>query len=659
MRGRYSRALALCLGLAALLVSSCSSGRAPQTPTPPAAGSQIIKLGIDQDGTYEVTAARLRAAGFDLAGAPRKEVTLTVGGAPVPFEWVGEGKSVAIRFHGFGLSRDSYTPRNVYWLRRGGTSGQAAPEAGALPQPTATPPSASGVVTQTVRLQQDLKYDPLARNAADRWYWETLFAPAKLEIPFDAPGVQNAPGRLAITLFAKSSSPVNPDHRLLVFVNGSFVSDAPWDGAVPHSIDAVVPAGVLKPQGNQLLIQAPGDTGADADAVQVHLVEVAYARLAADVAAEDAQAREPATIEAAPASPLPELPGGADLVIVTVPQFHDALKPLLEARTKQGLRVAVLDVEQVYDAFSYGRVDPEAIRSLMRYAATNWPAPAPRYLLLAGDASYDVQGRTKGPEADLVPTRDVYTTFSGWTGSDVWYGIPDDKETTPPSIAVGRFPAQTAEQLAVMVQKTLNYEAQQGDLGWRAQALLVADNDEPNFAEEANAFAGQLSGYRTQAVTLEGDGANAKTALQDAYKAGTGLIGYFGHGSVTLWAQEKVFDVTEAAKLSNKDALPIVFTVTCLSGYFEHPSAVSLSETLLRNPNGGAVAALVPSSAAVLTDQRLLAQGLAKALSQSATRTLGDIVHEAQLSLPEQGGGVRDILLTFNLLGDPTLQLKR
>ncbi len=294
-------------------------------------------------------------------------------------------------------------------------------------------------------------------------------------------------------------------------------------------------------------------------------------------------------------------------MIVTAPQFRDALKPLVDARTKQGLRVAVLDVEQVYDAFSYGRVDPSAIQALMRHAREHWQGPAPRYLLLAGDASYDVLGRKKGAEVDIVPTHDVYTPFSGWTGSDVWYALPDDGETAMPAFAVGRFPAQTAAQMSAMVQKTLSYEAQGNDRGWRSTALLVADNDEPGFAEETQAFAGQLAGERTQQVTIQDDGKNARTALLAGFKDGTGLIGYFGHGSVTLWAQEKVFEVADAARLDNKDYLPIVFTLTCLSGYFEDPSTVSLGETLLRRPEGGAVAALVPSSAAVLTEQSLLA----------------------------------------------------
>jgi hypothetical protein len=205
----------------------------------------------------------------------------------------------------------------------------------------------------------------------------------------------------------------------------------------------------------------------------------------------------------------------------------------------------------------------------------------------------------------------------------------------------------------------LSYETQEGDLGWRSRALFVTDNDEADFGDQTQAFASQLSGYRSEQVTIDGDGANARTALQEAFRDGTGLIGYFGHGGVALWAKERIFDVGEAGKLTNKDRLPIVFTVTCLSGFFEHPSIASLGETLLRNVNGGAVAALVPSSAGVLPDQALLAQGLAKALSQPTPRALGDIVHDAQLSLPQQAGGVREILLTFNLLGDPSLTVKR
>jgi hypothetical protein len=191
----------------------------------------------------------------------------------------------------------------------------------------------------------------------------------------------------------------------------------------------------------------------------------------------------------------------------------------------------------------------------------------------------------------------------------------------------------------------------------------VADNDEPGFVEAAKAFGDQLAGYQPRAIAVEGDGSGTRLELGQAFAQGTGLLGYFGHGSVELWAQEKILAVDDVARLTNRERLPIVFTLTCLSGLFQHPVKPSLGEALVRAKNGGAVAALVPSSAAILTDQRVLAQGLAAALGASAgtdgSQTLGDAVLAAQQSLTHAAGGVREVLLTFNLLGDPTLPLAR
>ena len=643
MLPRPGVAAALLFAAFVAALAACSSA-----PAPPQNKVTAVKLAVDADGLYEVSAAALREAGFDLATASQETLSLTAGGATIPFELVGDGTVAALRFEGRRLGPDAYLPRNIYWLRHGGAP-QAQPNA---PQPTAVPRDEKLV---TLRLEQDLQYDTLAEAAADRWYWQNLFAPATVELPFQLPPLGEGSGELRVYVVARSSAPVDPDHRLLFSINGALVHDAPWDGHGPKLIVADIPVGALKDGDNTLTINAPGDTGAPADLVQLHWVELAYPL--ADGAGKE-QAKQVAAILPVTSGSLPAWEGGADLVIVTVPQLRDALKPLVEAREKQGLRVAVVDVEQVYDAFSHGRTDPLAIQALMRHARAHWTAPAPRYLLLAGDASYDPLGHVKGAEADLIPTRTVRTVFSGWTGSDVWYALPDDGPTSMPAFAVGRFPAQNAEQLATMVRKTLAYEGETVDLAWRSKVVLVADNDEPAFAEETALFAGALAANQSELVTIEGDGENARDALNRAFADGAGLVGYFGHGSVTLWGKENVFDVEAAGKLRNK-RLPIVFTVTCLTGFFEHPTTVSLGETLLRQADGGAVAALVPSSAAVLPDQRLLAEGLAQALIDPRPRALGDIVHDAQLSLPQQEGGVREILLTFNLLGDPTLTVRR
>ena len=572
-----------------------------------------------------------------------------------------------------------------------------------------------------MRAEEQKHYDGMAAAGEDHWLWQSIFAPAEIQAPVQAPHAAAGEATLRVRLVANSSAPVDPDHHLILSVNGAQIADEKWDGAGPHVITATVPSGVVRPGENTVTLKAPGDTGAPADSALLDWIELTYprelvldegeltfagqaaaydlatsgelaalwditdpaapvalsdyerqggrVRFASDgtprrfVAATTAGLRQPAAITPVPGGDLRDLPGGADLIIVTVPQFRAALEPLVAARQKQGLRVAVVDVEQIYDTFSAGEPGPEAIRAFVQYARAHWPAPAPRYLLLAGDASYDPRGYLGGAEQDLVPTQLVHTAFSGWTASDVWYALPDDSAEALPALAVGRLPAQTAEQLATMVAKTLEYESGDRTATWRHDALVVADNDEPGFAEAAKAFGDQLTGYQARAITVEGDGSGTRQELAQAFAQGTGLLGYFGHGSVELWAQEKILAVDDVAKLTNREKLPIVFTVTCLSGLFQHPIKPSLGETLVRAKNGGAVAALVPSSAAVLTDQRVLAQGLAVALGASAgtdgPKTLGDAVLAAQQSLTNASGGVREVLLTFNLLGDPTLPLAR
>ncbi len=235
---------ALCLACAVVLLVVAAAGCGSAKPP---SGVTAVKLGVDADATYQVTAASLREVGFDLAAGPRDEVVLSAGGQPVPFEWVGEGAGLGIRFKGLRLAPDSYTPRNVYWLKR--EQGASSPKPAEGPRPTATAPSATGAVTATVRLEEALRYDPQARKPDERWYWQALFAPAKAEISFDAPGVEAAPAELQVYLVAKSSAPVDPDHRVLVSLNGKLVADAPWDGMVPHLVTASIPSGLLKPDG--------------------------------------------------------------------------------------------------------------------------------------------------------------------------------------------------------------------------------------------------------------------------------------------------------------------------------------------------------------------------------------------------------------------------
>ena len=91
------------------------------------------------------------------------------------------------------------------------------------------------------------------------------------------------------------------------------------------------------------------------------------------------------TITADAPSNLRSSANGADYIIISHANFLTAVQPLAAYRAGQRLRVMVVDVQDVYDQFSGGVYDPQAIQSFLAYAYANWVRPAPAYVLLVGD----------------------------------------------------------------------------------------------------------------------------------------------------------------------------------------------------------------------------------------------------------------------------------
>ncbi|MGH7744496.1 MAG: C25 family cysteine peptidase, partial [Candidatus Dormibacteria bacterium] len=100
------------------------------------------------------------------------------------------------------------------------------------------------------------------------------------------------------------------------------------------------------------------------------------------------QISAPAALAFHPPSTLTEQRRGADIVIITHPEFEASLAPLVQLRERQGHEVALVTVDQIFDAFSYGERTPFAIRNYLQWAAAEW-REKPQALLLAGDASVD------------------------------------------------------------------------------------------------------------------------------------------------------------------------------------------------------------------------------------------------------------------------------
>src|SRR6185295_15913407 len=360
------------------------------------------------------------------------------------------------------------------------------------------------------------------------------------------------------------------------------------------------------------------------------------------------QPGRPAKIAANQPSSLRTTAHAADLVIIARREFFSAIEPLKALRSKQGLKVVLADVEDVFDEFSFGTKSPQALKDFLRYTTTSWKLK-PRYALFVGDASFDGKNYLGLGDWDFVPTRLIDTDLMETASDD---SLADFNNDGIADLAIGRLAVRTPSEASLMVRKIIGYEATEP----LESMLLVADVTNGFDFEAASTELRELipANLRVEQINRGqlGD-ETAKSRLIDAITRGQKVVNYMGHGSVSLWSGSLLTN-EDAGNLSNGERLPLFVMMTCLNGYFHDPSLDSLAESLLKAENGGAVAVWTSTSMTNPEDQLVLNKQLYQLLFASGTApTLGEVTARAKAAVTDA-----DIRRTWILLGDPTMRLK-
>jgi hypothetical protein len=336
---------------------------------------------------------------------------------------------------------------------------------------------------------------------------------------------------------------------------------------------------------------------------------------------------------------------GANYVIVANATLKAALEPLAQFRRAQGMTVAVVDVEDIYDEFSFGKHSPEAIRSFLQRANKSWKRQ-PHFVLLAGDASYDPKNYLGQGLNDLVPTRLVDTALNE-TASDDW--LSDFNGDGIGDLAVGRLPVRTAAEAAALVTKIISYENASPDPS--RGALLVADT---HFEAPSKAVQNLMpAGLPVQTVNRsDTDDATAHNQVIASINQGPRVANYFGHGSNGIWSGAGLLSSNDTAALTNNHRLSVFTMMTCFNGYFQDPYNDSLSEALLKSP-GGAVAVWASTTLTEPDGQTVIGAEFYRLLFGAQPITLGDAARAAKSVTSDA-----DVRRTWTLFGDPALRLK-
>jgi hypothetical protein len=131
-------------------------------------------------------------------------------------------------------------------------------------------------------------------------------------------------------------------------------------------------------------------------------------------------------------------------------------------------------------------------------------------------------------------------------------------------------------------------------------------------------------------------------------------VNYLGHGSAEQWSGSDIFDTGSVSSLTNRSQLPVFLIMDCLNGFFQDLYSQPLGVTLLLAPNGGAVAVLASSGLNQAPPQTTLDILVVENALNPKPATLGEAIVQAKSHISDP-----DVRRTYNLLGDPAMQVKQ
>jgi hypothetical protein len=679
------------------------------------AALKIITMG---DGFYEISLREIQQSGLDFTKSDIKDLAFFQRGALIPFWTDEDGGDTWFRFYA-PASTSRYTQETITILTRKDlypTSSDEKLAPGENANQINGGTNASSGCIQELHFEENNIYQPKA-IPGEPWLWVTITAPGEVELPIELNSKLSGDVRIRIRMWALTEAAASPDHKVILGANGLEIGSSDWDGKGWQELIFPVSGEIFKKGVNLLTIQSPGLSGVIADKILVDWIQIDHPATynsgsgqrkiqcnadtdlpLADLAQNDIyihsndgeferllarddesfhsihagdeywlihdqQYLPPKRVTAISADniQIENIPPG-DYLVIGDRALLDAAQGLIEWRKNQGLSVTQIAIDTLYDYFNDGYPEPAAIRSFLYWTSLNWQKP-PRYVLLLGDASYDPKGYQYEQISSYLPSFFIETQHGGETTSDFGFSIlspqewPDlnrSKEAVP-QVAVGRLPASTEEQIKNLTAKIIEYENQIQKMPDRnPQVLVVADRSEDSFRMEGENFSNTLP--ETKPFNLFVPGAE-DSLLTDFWKNDPQWIVYFGHGSIQDWGSDQYMSPDTASQLPVQLSPPIVLQFTCLTGLFSHPDVESISEKLLWNSKGGAIALLAPTSLTLPGDQSLLSQELAVQMGSIENKRLGDLILNAWRGAAEKPVEINDVIRTFALLGDPGLLL--
>jgi len=353
------------------------------------------------------------------------------------------------------------------------------------------------------------------------------------------------------------------------------------------------------------------------------------------------------------------------------------------------LSVRIVPADELYNEFSSGTPDATAYRRYLKmfYDRAQSDSDLPRYLLLFGDGAWDnrmLSGDWSGCDPDdfllCFESENSFSHVHCYVSDDFFCLLDDEEQIQQssgssqsyqgkPDMAVGRYPARTADQAEVLVDKTLNYAANMYAGPWQNVICMMGDDGNSNSHmttadRVATLVEKNYPGYQLKKIywdafqrTSSATGYSypeATRQIKQQMTDGALIMNYSGHGAPYAFSHELVMKLADF-ETSTTTHLPLWVTASCDIMPFDGQED-NIGETVMLSQRGGGVA-FFGTTRTVYANYNEAMNLLFTDYVLRPGFTIGDAVRQAKCDLVSTGRDTSPNKLQFTLLGDPALRL--
>jgi len=372
-----------------------------------------------------------------------------------------------------------------------------------------------------------------------------------------------------------------------------------------------------------------------------------------------------------------------DMLIITDKLYLDQAQRIADMHAVvDGIDVAVVEQEQVFNEFSSGTRDGMAYRLMCKMLYDRDPAKF-KNLLIFGTGSFDnreLLGKREGNLLTYQSDNSNYEDFSFTT--DDFFGFLEDNSGSNPageklSIGVGRITCGDREEAKSDVDKLIEYYATPDYGSWRNNTFIITDDyDKGQYAFQGEGYKNMIdneletgmhaytihdmqfarSTTEPQLQISHKTATEAKQYLRSLLTEGQYFGTYVGHAGPISFTKVNHLWVTADVARTAYPHLPIMSTACCDVAHYDNDTR-GIAELMFHKRDGGAIAMFTSSRMVYASSNdiwnRYLIEGLFSNAANGKMPTLGEAYRHSKVSFLSPNTNK----LSFLLLGDPAMRV--